>query len=93
MKYVFITIPPFEDTLTCQAESSAYEKLIFYDVKVYKQIFNLINASIEQFSKTKECVSMCGKIASSKIDQPSFYSEPWLELGSKVQLSPKKQLG
>ena len=52
MKYVFITIPPFEDTLTCQAESSAYEKLIFYDVKVYKQIFNLINASIEQFSKT-----------------------------------------
>ena len=36
MKYVFITNPPFEDTLTCQAESSAYEKIIFYDVKVYR---------------------------------------------------------
>ena len=49
MKYVFITIPPFEDTLTCQAESSAYEKIIFYDVKVYRKIFNLPNAPIEHF--------------------------------------------
>ena len=51
MKYVFITIPPFEDTLTCQAESSAYEKIIFYDVKVYRKIFNLPNAPIEHFLK------------------------------------------
>ena len=51
MKYVFITNPPFEDTLTCQAESSAYEKIIFYDVKVYRKIFNLTNAPIEHFLK------------------------------------------
>ena len=74
MKYVFITIPPFEDTLTCQAESSAYEKLIFYDVKVYKQIFNLINASIEQFSKTIDSQNEFGfKILVVKLAERKIY--------------------
>jgi hypothetical protein len=48
MKYVH-NHSPFQDTLTCQAESSAYEKIMFYDVKVYSRVFYLVSASIGKF--------------------------------------------
>ena len=38
-----ITIPTFK-TPAYQAETSAYEKIIFYDVKVYRQAFILATA-------------------------------------------------